>query len=136
MPVQPLIVAASTAKNSNSGGSGIFLLLILLLGVFLLFRFSANQRRARARATEMRSAVATGARVMTSSGLYGTVTATGDDTVELEVADGVVVMFAKAAITRVISSDDVSGTGVPGVDVPEVYAEQPAGDPSRSSSEG
>jgi preprotein translocase subunit YajC len=138
VPVHALLLASTPAKSSSSGSSTIFLLLILLLGVFVVFRFSSSQRRARARAAETRGAVAAGTRVMTSSGLYGTVTITGEDTVDLEIADGVVVTFAKAAVTRVIPAEDESGTGVTGADVPEAYTEQPPVDaaPSwRTSSE-
>jgi preprotein translocase subunit YajC len=138
VPVQQLWIAASTAKSSNSG-SGFFLLLILLLGVFLLYRFSASQRRARTRAADLRSSVLPGQEVMTSSGLYGTVISNDDDVVELQVADGVVVKFAKAAVTKVIKAVEPGQSAydaVPDVEVPPVFADDPHAESPRTSSEG
>lgn len=78
------------------------LLPLLLLAVvfwFLIMR-PARKRQADQRATV--AALAPGRRVMTASGLFGTVTAVSSEQVELEIADGVRVEFLPAAIMQVL----------------------------------
>ena len=43
-----------------------------------------------------------GARVMTTSGLHGTVTAVADDTIELEIAPGLRTTWVRAAVREVV----------------------------------
>jgi len=52
-----------------------------------------------------------GDEILSSSGIYGTVQAIhDDDTIELEVADGVIITIAKGAIAqRTDDADDVAG---------------------------
>ena len=47
-----------------------------------------KQKRVAAATREMHDSLVPGARVMTTSGLHGTVTAVADDTIELEIAPG------------------------------------------------
>ena len=81
---------------------------LLLLGLYLL---AIRPQRARARAlAEVRSQLAVGRRVMTTAGIHATVAEVGDagDTVVLEIAPGVHVRFASAAVVRIL--DDADGT--------------------------
>jgi preprotein translocase subunit YajC len=75
-------------------------LLIPLLIVVALFALSQRaRRRAAAQQAEQQSALRPGVRVMTTSGLYGTVVALADDeSANLEIAPGVVVTWARAAL--------------------------------------
>ena len=98
MPVPPTaVLAASTAKNSGGGGGSFILLLVIGLGVYLFVR---AQRNARKRQTQTQSAIEVGSRVITTSGMYGTVVSIDDDAYELEIDDDVIVRFVKAAVTR------------------------------------
>ncbi len=75
-----------------------YLLVIVVLGVLLAVSMR-NQRRKAAAQAERAGSLAAGSQVMTTSGLYGTVTAqNGDGTVLLQIADGVVVRWAVAAL--------------------------------------
>jgi preprotein translocase subunit YajC len=74
--------------------------LIFVLFWFLLVRPARQQQR---RMAEVQAQLTPGTSVRTGSGLYGTVTVVHDDTVELEVAQGVVVTFARAAVTQVVT---------------------------------
>ena len=76
------------------------LLLLPLLYVALIL----PQRRRQKAQQALISAVGVGASVMTTSGMYGTVTSVDDDVVGLEIADGVVIRIAKRAIARSIDS--------------------------------
>jgi preprotein translocase subunit YajC len=76
-----------------------------LLVVYLVVMFGAMwflwigpQRKQRKQTAEMLAALKPGDKVITAGGVYGTVRSIDEDTVDLEVADGVVVALAKAAV--------------------------------------
>ncbi|HLZ38066.1 MAG TPA: preprotein translocase subunit YajC [Mycobacteriales bacterium] len=75
--------------------------LILLAAVFYLLILRPQRVRQRQLA-QTQSALAPGARVMTTGGLYATVSAVEDDAVLLEVAPGVVCRYVKPAVARVL----------------------------------
>ena len=79
-----------------------FPFILLALAVVLLFVLPARQRkRMQAQAQAMQESLTIGTPVMTTSGLHGTVAGLGDKTVDLEIAPGVVVTFARPAILEV-----------------------------------
>jgi preprotein translocase subunit YajC len=109
VPVQPSwILAASTAK-SNSGGSGFLLFVLFALVLFFLFRRS--QGKARTRAAAAKTDIVVGSRVITTSGMYGTVVRVEDATYDLEVDTDVIITFAKAAVARLAPVDEDSADG-------------------------
>lgn len=77
---------------------------ILLFGAFGLLMYSSvrKQKRQVAETRKMQDGVRPGARVMTTSGLHGEVTAVADDTIELEIAPGVRTTWVRAAVREVI----------------------------------
>lgn len=77
---------------------------ILMFGALGLMMFFGmrKQKRQIAEQQNMQSAVKPGARIMTTSGLHGTVTAVADDTIELEIAPDVRTTWIRAAIREVI----------------------------------
>jgi preprotein translocase subunit YajC len=77
---------------------------ILLIAVFavVLFVLPARQRkRMQAKAQALQESLDIGTPVMTTSGIYGSVAAIGDTTIDLEIAPGVVVTFVRQAILEV-----------------------------------
>jgi preprotein translocase subunit YajC len=76
---------------------------IIALWYWMWFRPQQKQRKAQ---DEMMSALKIGDHVMTAGGLYGVLRGMEDDTIELEIAAGVVVRFAKGAIVRVDEPED------------------------------
>ena len=75
--------------------------LIPLLLVVVLFVFMNRQQRKRSQTQQtLLASLQPGETVVTTSGLYGTVHTTDAETVSLEIADDVVVRFAKGAIAR------------------------------------
>ena len=90
---------------ASSGGSGITLLLPLILIVGMIWFMSRTQRKQRARQAETVAALTPGTKVITTSGLVGIVEETDDEYVTLEISDGVLVQFVKAAIGRVIPEE-------------------------------
>lgn len=74
------------------------LLLVLVLAVPLLMSTRKQKRQAAAQ-QELQSSLAPGDRVMTTSGLYGTVAdASGDTTIDIEIAEGVVTTWLRLAV--------------------------------------
>ena len=82
----------------ESIGAYLPLLLIVVAFWFLILR-PARKRQAEQQAVV--SALAPGARVMTTAGLFGTVVAVEGTEVELEIAPGVVVRYVTAAVAKV-----------------------------------
>ncbi|BEP16094.1 hypothetical protein acdb102_44050 [Acidothermaceae bacterium B102] len=96
---QQLIVAAPAAKSNGSGAAN----LILLAGfVILIVLFMRSRKASRRRTETLRSQIQVGQRVMTSSGIIATIVDSDDESFSLEVADGVVIKFVKAAVTKVL----------------------------------
>lgn len=76
--------------------------LLLLAVLFYLLVLRPAQRRQREAAAVV-SALRPGAQVMTTAGLYGTVRSVDDDSVQLEIAPGVVVRLVKQAVGKVVT---------------------------------
>ena len=84
---------------------------LLVLLYFLMIR--PQQKRSQAQQAMMRS-VGEGDEVMTTGGFYGYVTAVEDDVFWIELAEGVQVRVAKAAIMRRVGPADHDGHKAPG----------------------
>ncbi|WP_084516628.1 preprotein translocase subunit YajC [Microtetraspora niveoalba] len=84
---------------------GTFLPLILLVVVFY-FLLIRPQRKRQQEQLQMQNSLTPGARVMTTTGLFGTVVGLQDEDVILEIAPGVETRWVKAAIGRVVTPVD------------------------------
>jgi preprotein translocase subunit YajC len=82
--------------------------LIVLVFWFLVVRPARRQQQKLA-ATQ--SAMSIGSEVMLGSGIYGTVIAIGDETLELEVAPGTRMKVAKQAVVRVLDDEQHDTNG-------------------------
>jgi preprotein translocase subunit YajC len=71
--------------------------LFIIMGAFLFFS-SRRQRKAMQATIDLHESLRIGDRVHTTSGLQGTITGITDDTVDLEIAPGVVTRWMKLAI--------------------------------------
>lgn len=80
------------------------LLPILMFGALgaMMYFGMRKQRRQAAEAQQMHAQLVPGTRIMTTSGLHGTITALADDTIELELAPGVRTTWARAAVREVV----------------------------------
>jgi preprotein translocase subunit YajC len=95
---------------SNGGSSGASLL-IFLLPVALIAFMVWSQRRRQRQTQSLQSGLAIGDQVMTTSGMFGTITAMDDAAVTIEAAPGVQLRFDRRAIGRVTprTADDTAG---------------------------
>ncbi len=87
-------------------GQLILLPLFFLVFYFLLIRPQQKKMKEHA---DLVASLEPGDDVLTTGGLYGTITTIDGQIMELEVADGVVVRIQRAAVAELIEWDD--GTG-------------------------
>ncbi|MEU4672720.1 preprotein translocase subunit YajC [Amycolatopsis sp. NPDC023774] len=74
------------------------LLLLVVVAVPLVLG-TRKQKKQQAAQQDLQKSIAPGDRVMTTSGLYGTVAdASGDDTIDIEIAPGVVTTWLRIAV--------------------------------------
>lgn len=78
-------------------------LLVLIIG--MMFFVNRKQRKTVNEQQQMQNSLEKGDRVMTTSGLYGTVVATATDTIDLEIADGVVTTWLRLAVREKVQPE-------------------------------
>jgi len=99
---------ALIAQSSNSSNPiALFLPLILMGGVFYFLLIRPQQKRVRAQQALV-NAVEVGDDVMTTGGIFGTVTEIDDEegTVLVEIAPGTQIRMVKTGISRRLTEDD------------------------------
>ncbi|MDK8767004.1 preprotein translocase subunit YajC [Corynebacterium freneyi] len=79
----------------------ILMVILLALPVWSTFRQNKQLRQIR----EMQARLAPGAEVLTGSGQHGIVVAVDETTVDLEIADGIVTRWERAAIVRNVNEE-------------------------------
>lgn len=87
------------------------LILPLIFAAVIYFLFIRPQQRQMRQHQELVANLEVGDDIITSSGIYGTITGLDDDTMEVEVADGVVLTMAKRAVAEV-AVDEVDEDGL------------------------
>ncbi|WP_114907596.1 preprotein translocase subunit YajC [Ornithinimicrobium murale] len=89
---------ASAAANGGSGDG--FSMLLLLLPLLLIAFLFWSQRKRQKKFKEMQADLAVGSRVMTTTGLYGTIAQMDASTVQIEAAPGVVLQFDRRVVMQ------------------------------------
>jgi preprotein translocase subunit YajC len=103
---------------------------LILLGIALLFWLIAirpAQRRQRA-LQHLQGGIGVGDEIMLTSGIFGVVTSLDQETVHLQIADGVTVRVVRAAVGRVVSPTSREDEGE--------LAVSPADEPEEKQSDG
>jgi preprotein translocase subunit YajC len=90
----------------GASGLGGFLLPLLLMFGIMYFLVIMPQQRQRKKMQEMLAAIKNGDKVITTSGIYGTVNGIDGDTFILKIADNVKIRIARAAVAQVEASED------------------------------
>ena len=94
------------AQEGGGGGSPLVTLLpLLLIGLFVYFAMIRPQRKRQQQAQKMQRELSVGDDVVTIGGLHGRVDAIGDETVDLELTDDVVVRFRRSSIAEVVGDE-------------------------------
>ncbi len=100
-------------EGDGSGGLVMPLILILMLVAMYFLVMRPNNKRRREMQEKQRQASA-GQTIVTIGGLHGTIIDSDEATVTLEVSPGVMCVYERGAIARVLDDeDDVSDTSVP-----------------------
>lgn len=90
----------------GASGLGGFLLPLLLMFGIMYFLVIMPQQRQRKKVQEMLGAIKNGDKVITTSGIYGTINGIDGDTIILKIADNVKIRVARTAIGQVEASED------------------------------
>lgn len=93
-------------QAGGAGGLGTFLIPLALMFGIMYFLVIMPQQRQRKKVQEMLAAIKNGDKVITTSGIYGTINGMDGDTIILKVADNVKIRVARAAIAQVEASED------------------------------
>ncbi len=104
--IQTAIFAMMPADPSGAGPSPISMLLPIvgMLAIFYFLLIRPQQKRQK-ETQKMIEALRKGDRVVTASGLMGTVVGLRDDVVVMKIADNVKVEMLKSAVTAVTAHD-------------------------------
>lgn len=98
-----LFVLLQTPAPQGGGGSGLIMIILLFVVMWLLMIRPQN-KKAKEEA-KMREQLKKGDRVLFSGGIYGKVHSVGETTVEVEVANGVIMTVEKSFIQALTNSD-------------------------------
>jgi preprotein translocase subunit YajC len=101
-----MLSAALFFRQLGGGGLGGMVLPLLAMFGIMYFLVILPQQRQRKKMQEMLSAVKNGDKIVTTSGIYGTINGIDGDTFILKVADNVKIRIARAAIAQVEASED------------------------------
>jgi preprotein translocase subunit YajC len=72
----------------------------------MLYLGTRKQKRQAQQQQNMQKSLSTGDRVMTTSGLYGTVVRTDDDSIDIEIAPGITTTWLRAAVREKVAETD------------------------------
>jgi preprotein translocase subunit YajC len=89
----------------NLGNYGLFLY-IAVFGAILYFLIIRPQQKSRKAHAELVDALQPGDRIVTGGGLYGTVKVVAEDSLDIEISDGVIVTIVKAAVSAKLEDDE------------------------------
>src|SRR5258707_13125649 len=93
------------------GGAGILgnpiWMMVIVMGIFYVMLILPQQRQ-RKKTQAMLAALKNGDKVVTSSGIYGTVSGIDGDTVILKIADQVKIRILRSAIAQIEADENAS----------------------------
>jgi preprotein translocase subunit YajC len=100
------LVLAGAFPPGGAGGNAVLTQLVFFAAIFAIFYFLLirPQQKQRREREALLAAVKRGDRVVTTSGIHGTVTALDDTTITLRVADQVKMTFDRGAVGRVVEA--------------------------------
>ena len=98
------LLAEGTA-DAAGGSSLLSFLPLLLIGAFVYFAMIRPQRKRQQAVQQMQKQLGVGSDVITIGGIHGRVDAIGENTVDLELTDDIIVRFKRSAIAEVLGDD-------------------------------
>lgn len=107
--VMQSVAWAQGTSTSSGGGLGSVLVqfgVIPLLIVVFYFLIIRPQQQAQKKQAEMRGALKKGDKIITASGIWGTISNLGKDTVTLQIADNTKIKIQREQIARVRGEEE------------------------------
>jgi preprotein translocase subunit YajC len=101
--------AQSTAATPSGSGLSQILMLVMFVAIFYFMLIRPQQKRAK-ETQSMLSRLAAGDEVATTGGLLGRLIEVNDNTVTLELAEGVRVKLQKSAVAQVLPKGSIKGS--------------------------
>jgi len=103
----PLATSLLASADSSSGSSIVSFGILLLIPLAMYFLMIRPQRKRAREQQALQAAISVGQEVITTSGIFGTITGEdGDSRFWLEIDDDVQIRIARAAISSVVTDDD------------------------------
>jgi len=101
-------VAWAQTGPGGGGGSGTLLSLVPFVLIFIIFYFLLilPQQKRQKKLKTMLEALKKGDKVVTSGGIWGTVTNLGKETVTLQIADNAKIKIQRESIARLRADDE------------------------------
>ena len=101
-------VAWAQTTGGSGSGTGTLLSLVPFLLIFVIFYFMLilPQQKKQKQQKTMMEALKKGDKVVTASGIWGTITNLGKETVTLQIADNTKIKMQREYIARVRSEED------------------------------
>ncbi|HEY6086063.1 MAG TPA: preprotein translocase subunit YajC [Nitrospira sp.] len=101
-------VAWAQGTNGGASGSGTILSLVPFVLIFVIFYFLLilPQQKKQKQQRAMLDALKKGDKVVTASGIWGTVTNLGKETVTLQIADNTKIKMQREHIARIRGDED------------------------------
>jgi len=100
------LAASFFLQSGGAGGLGGFLIPLALMFGIMYFLVIMPQQRQRKKVQSMLAAIKNGDKVVTTSGIYGTINGMDGETIILKIADNVKIRIARAAIAQVEAPED------------------------------
>jgi preprotein translocase subunit YajC len=105
-----LVLAMGTPPQGAPSPFLQFIPFLLILGIFY-FVILLPMKRKQAKVQEFLAALKVGDRVITSDGIYGSITRTGDQSLQLQIANNVRIEVSRAAIIGYQGQEPVAQNG-------------------------
>lgn len=100
---------AALLLQTGGGAPGLLgsplVMMVIVMGIFYVMLFLPQQRQKK-KTQAMLAALKNGDKVVTTSGIYGTVNGLDGDTVILKIADQVKIRILRSAIAQVEATED------------------------------
>ena len=103
-----ILLQAANGAPQNGFGFSSLIMIVMIIAIFYFFMIAPQQKKQK-KINAFRDSLRSGDKVMTAGGIYGRIREVKDNTVILEIADGVRIKIDKNSIYQ--SMQDVAETG-------------------------
>jgi preprotein translocase subunit YajC len=97
----------ATEGGQAAGGLAGFLPIIILFAIFYFLLIRPQQKKAKEH-REMISNLKKGSRIVTSGGIYGTITSIDDTTIGVEIAEKVKIKLSRGNVAAMVSDNETA----------------------------